>query len=82
MSMPTKSGVRGGCKRIERTACLYQLIAGVSASPEKIKHRVDNSVEHTYAETADERSEKIDYEIEGYDLAAYSEYSCLGSYDS
>ena len=35
------------------------LVTLVSAASENVEHRIDNGIEHTYAESADECAEKI-----------------------
>ncbi len=57
-------GQRAG-KRVERAACLDELVALVSAATEQVEHGVNDGVEHAHAETADERAEEVDKEVEG-----------------
>ena len=48
------------CCRVEHTTYLDKLVTGVTATTKKVKHRVNNGVEHTHAETCNERTNQID----------------------
>ena len=53
-------------QRVHRTTDLNQLVTLVATTSEKVQHRVDDGVQHTDAETADECSEQIDQQIESH----------------
>ena len=48
-----------GYQRVACTTGLNQLITTVTTATQRVQHRVNNGVEHTYAETADERAQQV-----------------------
>ena len=52
------------CRRVEHTTDLNQLVAGVTATAEEVKHGVHHTVENGHAEAGDESAQEIDTEYE------------------
>ena len=72
---------RGDCsgQGVKSTTGLHKLIALVAATTEQVEHGVDNSVEHTYAESADKRTQQVYHEVESDNIRTYCEYGCSGA---
>ena len=49
-------------QRVQRAAHHIQLVTAVAAATQQVQHRVNDRIEHTHAETADESAGQIDIE--------------------